>query len=154
MIKILEEIQFQQITEEFENEARELVLKGLEEHFGFIDPSYNPDLRNIIQSYTREGAVFLVGIHERRVVCSGAISFETPNVGRVSRMSVLKEYRRAGVAKRMIHCLESWAIQQGYQQLILETNNEWHNAIEFYKKRAYILDFNDGKCSHFVKVLL
>lgn len=153
-MKIQEEIQFQQITEEFENEARELVLKGLEERFGFIDTSYNPDLRNIIQSYTHEGAVFLVGIYDRRVVCSGAISFETPNVGRVGRMSVLKEYRRAGVAKRMIHCLESWAIQYGYQQLVLETNNEWHNAIEFYKGRGYTLSFDDGKCSHFVKDLL
>lgn len=150
---VQEEIQIQQITKVFEEEARELVLKGLEERFGFIDPAYNPDLKSILNSYSREGDVFLVGIYEKRVICTGAISYEASGVGRVERLSVMKEYRRAGVAKIMIDRLEAWAKLEGYQQLVLETNNNWHSALEFYKNRKYNLYLDDGKCSHFSKYL-
>lgn len=150
---VQEEIQIQPITKVFEEEARELVLKGFEERFGFIDPAYNPDLKSILNSYSREGAVFLVGIYDTRVICTGAISYEASGVGRVERMSVMKEYRRAGVAKTMIDRLELWAKLEGYQQLVLETNNNWHSAVEFYKNRQYNLYLDDGKRSHFSKRL-
>lgn len=150
---IQEEIQIQPITKGFEEEARELVLKGLEERFGFIDPAYNPDLKSILNSYSQEGAVFLVGIYDCQVICTGAISYEASGVGRVERMSVIKEYRRVGVAKIMMDCLEVWAKLEGYQQLVLETNNNWHSAVEFYKNRQYNLYLDDGNCSHFSKHL-
>ncbi|WP_142829664.1 GNAT family N-acetyltransferase [Planococcus soli] len=149
-----ERIQIHRITEPFEEQARAVVLKGLEERFGFIDPKYNPDLKSIVLSYSGQRAVFLVGIYKDRVICTGAVSMEALSVGRVERMSVLKEYRRTGVAKGMIHSLESWAKENGYQQLVLETNNDWQSSIDFYKNRRYSIYLNDGKCSHFVKELV
>ncbi|MCH4825189.1 GNAT family N-acetyltransferase [Planococcus halocryophilus] len=151
--KIQEEIRIHQITKGFEEEARELILKGLEERFGFIDPTYNPDLKDISYSYSRRGTVFLVGIYNGRIICTGAITHEAPGVGRIERMSVLKGYRRIGVAKIMMYHLESWAKQEGYQQLVLETNGTWYSAIEFYKSQQYHLYLVDGECDHFSKKL-
>ena len=54
-----DELQIHQITKEFE-EARELILKGLEERFGFIDLACNPDLKRILESYNRKGSVLLL----------------------------------------------------------------------------------------------
>lgn len=153
MKKMPEDFQIQAVTMEFQEEAKALVLNGLEERFGFLDSSYNPDLQSILQSYGGEGSVFLVGIHDGQVICTGAVSFDAPGVGRVERMSVMKSYRRAGAAKAMIRSLESWARKEGYRQLVLETNNEWQSAIELYKKTGYTLYENDGKCSHFKKGL-
>ncbi|TAA70496.1 GNAT family N-acetyltransferase [Planococcus salinarum] len=151
---VKEEVKIHQITKIFEEEARELILKGLEERFGFIDPTYNPDLKSILHSYSQKGAIFLVGTYKNRVICTGAISYEEPGIGRVERMSVLKEFRRTGVAKIMMNHLESWAMQEGYQQLVLETNSNWHSAIEFYQNRQYHLYLNDGECSYFSKNLI
>ena len=148
-----EDFQIQPVRMEFHEEAKALVLNGLEERFGFLDLSYNPDLQSILQSYGGERSVFLVGIHDGLVICTGAVSFDAPGVGRVERMSVMKSYRRAGAAKAMIRSLESWARQEGYRRLVLETNNEWQSAIELYKKTGYTLYENDGKFSHFKKDL-
>lgn len=150
----LKDMRIHQITELFEEEARVVVLKGLEERFGFIDPKFNPDLKNIVESYSGRGAVFLVGIYKGKVICTGAVTMEASNIGRVERMSVLKEYRRTGIAKQMIQSLETWAKENKYQQLVLETNNDWKSAIEFYKKSGYSIYLNDGECSHFVKQLI
>ena len=148
------EMQILQITEVFEEEARKLILSGLEERFGFIDPTYNPDLKSILHSYSQKGAIFLIGIYNHHVICTGAISYEKPEVGRVERMSVLKDYRRIGAAKIMMCRLESWAKQEGYHHLVLETNSDWHSAIEFYKNRQYDLYLVKGECSHFSKNLI
>lgn len=46
------------ITKEFEDKARNLILEGLLERFGFIDHSCNPDLKSIIRTYSQNGNVF------------------------------------------------------------------------------------------------
>ncbi|WP_211654084.1 GNAT family N-acetyltransferase [Planococcus alpniumensis] len=143
-----------QITEPFENEARTVVLKGLEERFGFIDPSYNPDLKDILSSYSLEKTMFFVCVFDNAVISTGAVSYEGPGVGRVERMSVLKKYRRGGIAKVMLQHLESWAQQQGYEKVVLETNKSWTSAIEFYKKQQYESYLAEGERIYFSKHLV
>ena len=141
------------ITEQYEAAARQLILDGLEERFGFLDHSFNPDLRNIIRNYSRNGDVFLVGLEDNKVVCTGALTKEGATAGRIQRMSVKKSHRRGGLAESMLRKLEETARQQGYKKLVLETNNEWHSAIEFYKKMGYGVDWKDAERSHFLKLL-
>ena len=142
------------VTKQFEEAARQLILTGLKERFGFLDPSYNLDLISIIQSYNGKGEVFLVGLHNNELLCTGALIKERSNVGRIQRMSVKQTYRRAGLAKLMIQALEIRAREEGYNQVVLETNNSWHSAIEFYKNRGYQLKCKDKERSHFVKKLV
>ncbi|MDE0581670.1 GNAT family N-acetyltransferase [Planococcus sp. A6] len=152
--EICKKMKIHQITGPFENEARTVVLKGLEERFGFIDPSYNPDLKDILSSYSREKTMFFVCVFNNAVISTGAVSYEAPGVGRIERMSVLKEYRRGGIAKTMLQHLESWGQQQGYEKVVLETNKSWTSAIEFYKKQQYEFYLAEGDRIHFFKRLV
>lgn len=147
-------IQILSVTEQYEEAARQLILDGLEERFGFLDHSFNPDLRNIIQNYSQDGDVFLISLRDNKVVCTGALTKEGATAGRIQRMSVKQSHRRSGLAESMLRKLEETARQLGYKALVLETNNEWHSAIDFYKKMGYQVDWKDEERSHFLKVLL
>lgn len=153
IVEVCKEIKIQQITQAFEDEARAVVLKGLEERFGFIDNSFNPDLKDILRSYNQEKTMFFVGVYHNEVIATGAVSYESTSVGRIERMSVLKKYRRGGVAKIMLQHLETWAQQQGYEKLVLETNKSWTSAIEFYKKHQYEFYLAEGDRIHYSKSL-
>lgn len=146
-------IEIMPITGQFEKAARQLILDGLEERFGFLDRSFNHDLENIIENYCQDGGVFLIGLHGNTVVCTGALTKEDATAGRIQRMSVEKSHRQTGVAQLMIQALEEKAHQKGYRKLVLETNNEWHSALEFYKKMGYQVDRKDKERSHFLKGL-
>lgn len=141
-----------QLTVEYEKQAREVILEGLEERFGFIDSSFNPDLKSMLTTYSQPGALFLVGILDNDVVCTGALTSEAHN-GRIQRMSVKKAYRRLGLAGQMLKVLEQQALQFKYKQLVLETNIDWDSAILFYKQNGYEQYLNDGECVHFFKKL-
>ncbi|WML47616.1 GNAT family N-acetyltransferase [Neobacillus sp. PS3-34] len=146
-------LQLANITKEFEKEARELILDGFKERFGFIDCSLNPDLKNIIGTYSKPGCLFLVGLIENIVVCTGAFTLEAEDTGRIVRMSVNREYRRLGIARKMINELESQAKHLGYKKLVLETNHEWTSAVQFYKKNGYSEERKELSCIHFLKLL-
>lgn len=68
--------------------ARQLILAGLVEHWGTLDPRKNSDLRNIQHSYPDQGHTFLVALHGGRIVGTGALLVETKRRGRITRMSV------------------------------------------------------------------
>ncbi|WP_203333486.1 GNAT family N-acetyltransferase [Planococcus beigongshangi] len=141
------------ITAQYEEVARQLILDGLEERFGFLDHSFNPDLKDIMRNYTQGDAVFLIGLAGNEVVCTGALTRESGTAGRIQRMSVKKSHRREGLAELMLQQLEKKARQAGYRSLKLETNNEWHSAVSFYTKMGYQVDWKDEERSHFVKRL-
>lgn len=151
---ILYRLHFKEITKEYNVAARNLLLDGLLERFGFIDHTYNPDLIDITQTYRIEVNVFLIGFLGNKLVCTGAVTKENENTGRIERMSVKKRYRRNGIANRMITELEVKAKGMGYKQNVLETNNDWKSAIEFYQRNGYKKYNNDGECTHFIKELV
>lgn len=133
----LKDLSIQTINIELQDQAKQLVLEGLSERFGFLDESLNPDLDNIINNYIDQGSVFLVGLHQSIVVCTGAFVREDEDTARLVRMSVAKHYRRKGYAKAMMRELERQAIINNYKRIVLETNNTWTDAIEFYKSSGY-----------------
>lgn len=103
--------------------AKAVVLAGLAERFDSMDHALNPDLNAIVQTYTENGEVFLVGRYQHEVVCTGALIQESPNIGRIVRMSVLKAYRRRGFARLMLSELEQAAKSKGFSRIVLETTN-------------------------------
>ncbi len=117
--------------------ARQLILNGLGEHFGYIDETRNPDLDNIADYYIKTGGTFVIACLNERIVGTGALIAEEPNVGRIVRMSVDHAYRRNGIGKTILLCLIDIARQRGYIQLRLETNNDWYDAINFYTSLGF-----------------
>ncbi|KAA0546921.1 GNAT family N-acetyltransferase [Bacillus sp. BGMRC 2118] len=141
------------ITSSDVDKAKELVLKGLEERFGFLDPALNPDLNDITGNYLKEGSVFLIGKENGVLVCTGALSKETQSTGRIVRMSVKSSSRGQGFARKMLHALEEFAVEYGYTRLVLETNNAWQSAIQLYGSEGFECYEDDGQISHFSKQL-
>ncbi|WLR47310.1 GNAT family N-acetyltransferase [Halobacillus litoralis] len=136
-----------------EDEARNLILAGFLERFGFIDHSLNPDLKDMMGTYSKEGHVFFVALDDGELVATGAVTKEGHRVGRIERMPVKGAYRRRGIAQRMLTKLEDAARSSKYERLVLETNNSWESAVRLYTSNGYHLVSDDGQRFHFEKNL-
>ena len=60
-------------------------------------------------------------------------------VGRLRRMAVSPEFRRLGVAKKLLHVLLSFAKEIGYKQIVLLTTSAQEAALKFYPKNGFYL---------------
>ena len=63
---IEQNLEIKVIDKETETRAENLIKRGLEEHFGTYDDSYNPDLKGIIKNYIEQGHIFLVGVYQEK----------------------------------------------------------------------------------------
>ncbi|WP_394218847.1 GNAT family N-acetyltransferase [Halobacillus trueperi] len=141
------------LYKEVEEEARNLILAGFLERFGFIDHSLNPDLNDMMDTYGKEGRMFFVAFVDGELIATGAVTKEDHQVGRIERMSVKGSYRRKGIGQRMLAKLEDSARSCKYGTLVLETNHTWESAIRLYTTNGYRLVSDDGNRSHFEKRL-
>ena len=60
-------------------------------------------------------------------------------VGRLRRMAVLPEFRRLGVARKLLNELLNYARKIGYEQVILLTTSAQQAALSFYPKHGFQL---------------
>lgn len=110
--------------------ARALVLAGLAEHWGTLDPALNRDLDDILGSYA--AGLFLVAYAGGELVGTGALLPEGPGAARIVRMSVAAGWRRQGVGQQLLQALLAWASPAGYTRIVLETTATWADAVNFY----------------------
>jgi len=75
----------------------------------------------------------------------GAIKEYGPGTMEIKRMFVLPEYRKKGIATKILMELERWARESSYTKCILETGKKQPEAIELYKKNGYKLIPNYGQ---------
>ena len=123
--------------------CKALVLSGLVDHWGVLDPTKNPDLNDIARSYAR--ATFLVAWQGERVVGSGALVPRGGGSAEVVRMSVAKDLRRSGIGKLILTRLIEQARADGCRQVILETTDTWQEVIAFYLRFGFeITHYMDG----------
>lgn len=127
--------------------ARALILAGLEEHWGWLDPSLNPDLDDILTSYA--GAVFLAAKVDGALIGTGALIPEGAGAGRIARMSVDKAQRRGGVGTRILRALLDEARALGYRKIVLETTETWDDAIGFYLRNGFRITHRADGDAHF-----
>lgn len=141
------------VQEGTQEQAKQIVLEGLEEHFGYLDTSLNPDLSPIVDHYLNKGYPFLVGFVGEEAVCTGALLSIDETTGRIVRMSVKKPYRRCGFASRMIEELEQIAKRKGHSDIFLKTIHHWSDAVSFYTSRGYRVSERTGESVKMVKRL-
>lgn len=127
--------------------ARALILAGLEEHWGVLDPSLNRDLDDIASSYAN--GVFLVARLNHQLIGAGALVPEAEDVGRIVRMSVARAHRRFGVGTRVLEKLLDQARSRGYRKIVLETTASWDDAISFYLRNGFRLVARRDGDTHF-----
>jgi GNAT superfamily N-acetyltransferase len=128
--------------------ARNLILEGLGEHFGFIDESYNPDLNDIMAHYIAPGQSFIVAEIHGKIVGTGALISEDERVGRIVRMSVARDERRKGIGQALIAHLIQRARERGFTRLVLETNLAWDDAMGFYRHCGFFEECRTDRLAH------
>ena len=116
--------------------ARTLILEGLREHWGALDPSLNPDLDAITASYTTPGHAFLIAELENMLVGTGALKIEG-NAGQIVRVSVSSQCRRHGIGRALIAALLEIARTRGLTRVWMETNDDWRDAISLYQQSGF-----------------
>ena len=141
-----EEIEIRGFIPNDQDRAESLILQGLAEHFKIIDPTLNPDLNNIGESYLAQGSLFLVAELDSDLVGTGAIITESEDTGRIVRVSVASTYRRMGIGRLITNCLIKAAYQFNFSQIVVETNDDWIDAIRLYKQCGFTeYDRHDGE---------
>jgi GNAT superfamily N-acetyltransferase len=144
-------LSIQPVTLETENEARKVIFDGFSEYFSTVRPELNPDLTSILKYYSKTGNLFLVGLVDKEVVCTGGLNREASDVARIVRMSVAKPYRKQGIGLKMLTKLEHAAKQMGYRKIVIETNNNWEKPISLYMRAGYKETDLDERLIHFEK---
>jgi ribosomal protein S18 acetylase RimI-like enzyme len=117
--------------------VRALILAGLAEHFGVLDPTLNHDLEDIQSNYLDQDECFLVVFDGKKLIGTGALINEAPGTGRIVRMSVAAHRRRQGLAHRLVQELISKATELGYTKIVVETNDDWLEAIRLYQRCGF-----------------
>lgn len=142
------------VNEKTVDAAKLLVVKGLSEYFDQYVERMNPDLEDILASYAPIKNTFLIALSNNKIIGTGALIEESSSVGRIVRMSVDKEYRRMGVATKILKKLHEIAIEKGYEKIVLETTKNWYGAKKFYINNGYIKEREDDENIHFFKEVL
>jgi putative acetyltransferase len=129
------EIQLKPFKPENQAEVKALILAGMEDHWGVIDPTLNPDLNDIASTYAR--ATFLVAWNHDRIVGTGALAPREDGQAEIVRMSVARDLRRCGIGRQILQRLIRTAKENGCRQVILETTETWQEVIAFYLQNGF-----------------
>lgn len=133
--------------------VRRLILAGLGEHFGAVDERLNPDLDDIWAGYVRPGHLVVVAEIGDELVGTGTLISERPGVGRLVRMSVSSRHRRHGIGRALVAHLVERARERGYRRLLIETNDDWHDAIGLYQACGFVEEERSAGSVHLALAL-
>jgi len=122
--------------------AKALILAGMEEHWGVLDESKNPDLDDIASSYA--DGFFLVAWQDGEMVGTGAFRPVSGDTVEIVRMSVKREKRRQGIGHEILTELCWRAYREGYERAILETTASWDEVIAFYQAFGFEVIHQEG----------
>ncbi len=117
--------------------AQQLILDGLREHWGVLDPTLNPDLNDIMSSYVQAGHAFFVVEENGELIGTGGLLIEAPGVGRIVRVSVSAACRRRGLGRAISEHLIAVANDLGCYRLLVETTDTWTAAIRLYQECGF-----------------
>lgn len=125
--------------------VRSLVLAGLAEHWGAVDPSLNPDLDDLAAAHPGSRTVVAVDA-AGTIVGTGTVVPRGPDTAEVVRMSVATSWRGTGVGRQVLDALIERALAWGVQRLVLETTADWSDTVAFYERCGFrITHHTDGE---------
>ncbi len=115
--------------------VRELILDGLSEHWGHVDPNLNGDLDDIVESYV-DGRTIVVR-DSRSVLGTGTVMPRGDGVAAIVRMSVRTDQRRGGIGRAIVDELVDTARGWGVDRVVLETTSAWTDVVNFYLRCGF-----------------
>jgi putative acetyltransferase len=131
--------------------VRALILAGLAERWGSLDPALNDDLDDIAATFA--DGCFLVACLGREIVGCGGLLTVAERRGQIVRMSTAVAWRRRGIASQLLRALEAEAQRLRLTELMLETTSSWHSARQFYRRQGYTHTHDAAGDSYYTKRL-
>jgi GNAT superfamily N-acetyltransferase len=123
--------------------VRALVLAGLAEHWGSVDPSLNGDLDDLELAYPGSSTVVAV-TDDETIVGTGTV-VPLGEAAEVVRMSVAMHVRGRGLGRQVLDALVEIARGWGARRLVLETTATWDATVAFYERCGFrITHYTDG----------
>jgi len=123
-------------------------IQKIQQSFVDMKLSTSGDMYDIYESYkisTSEEEVdrnFWVAVIDDEVIgCVAAIpsTLYPGQAVELLRMSVHREYRRKGVASKLISHLSKWALSKNIKKIHLDTLSAMENAILFYQSNGFVI---------------
>ena len=122
-------------------------------HIGFsryIQTCLDTDLDNVESIYLcqKKSHMWVAELHEKIIGMVALVPLDDhedsfgkrrETVGRLRRMAVLPEFRRLGVARKLLNELLNYAREIGYEQVVLLTTSAQQAALNFYPKHGFKL---------------
>ena len=116
--------------------VRELVLAGLADHWGTLDPELNRDLDDLALAYPGSRTVVALDA-TGRVVATGTVVPRADGDAEVVRMSVDAAHRGEGLGRRVLDELVDTARRWGVRRMVLETTAAWTDVVAFYERCGF-----------------
>jgi ribosomal protein S18 acetylase RimI-like enzyme len=141
----MSEVSIRPFTSADQAAVRALVLAGLQDHWGTLDPTLNPDLNDIAGWYGPHMGFTIVAEIDNEIVGTGTMHRVDDQTGVLVRMSVSGAHRGKGIGKALVRSLANEARSRGYTHLICETTDTWQDAIALYLATGFtIVDQRNG----------
>jgi len=135
--------------------VKQLILSGLADHFGNINPELNPDLDDIAVRYADD--VFLVALENDQIIGCGALVKKDKITGEIVRMSVERSLRSRGIGRQILAALCDQARRAGFRRVVLETTATWQRVRSFYEASGFsythFIDDEFGGQAHYELML-
>ncbi|QTN00690.1 GNAT family N-acetyltransferase [Sediminibacillus dalangtanensis] len=131
--------------------AKQVILEGLYDYFGYVDHGLNEDLFCPIDYYQGNDRTLFIGIYRGLIVCTGGLVEEETRIGRIVRISVLDKFWGKGFGREMVAFLEKRARLLDYKKIVLETNKAWSGTKAFYQRMDYKQAGDKAEITEFFK---
>ena len=96
------------------------------------------DMDDIQRNYFEKGGLFLVMLDDNHLIGTGAIRQLEDDICELKRLWLLSQYHGQGLGYRMIQELFSFARENGYKRIWLQTDAvEQSRALEFYRRLGF-----------------
>lgn len=94
---------------------------------------------SLVALFECDYAVYFVATDENGKVCGYCGMYTSFEVGAINNVGVLPEYRRNGIAAKLLSELVSYSKKNGISTITLEVRSSNTNAIALYKKQGFSL---------------
>jgi GNAT superfamily N-acetyltransferase len=131
--------------------ARTLILDGLRERWGAIDPTRNPDLDDLAAAFA--GGAFFLAERDGKLVGTGGWIPATDGTAEIRRMWVARGLRRTGIGGAILRRLIAAIRNSGRRRVVLETTSAWTDAVAFYCKHGFAVTHRQEGDTYFVREL-
>ena len=152
------------------SDAKSFLYGQIKEVYGIgPTPEFHYDIEGLEEYYILpERNNFFVAIIEDKIVATGAIRaydrdyeffrdvYTEDNTASIWRLMVDKDYRRHGIARKLVAKMEEFAKNEGYEMIYLHTHRYLEAAPAFWKSLGYEITIQEDdydETNHMIKNL-